>query len=288
MIQAMRLFFEDRGYLEVETPALIPAPPPEIHIDAIPAGNRYLQTSPELFMKRMVASGYDRIFQISRSFRNGERGSLHLPEFTLLEWYRAGIGYVELMEECEALLIHVSHHLGKGPNLHYQGMDIDMKPPWDRISVHDAFRSFSSWTPEDAVKEGCFDEIMIQDLEPHLGKVRPTFLYDYPAPFAALARIKPNEPGIAERFELYIGGVELANGFTELTEVKEQGERFLREQQKRKEMGKPVYPLPHRFLRSLEHLPPCAGIALGVDRLAMVFSDASDIKEVVPFTPEEA
>jgi lysyl-tRNA synthetase class 2 len=287
MIQAIRLFFEKKGYLEVETPVLISTPPPELHIDAIPAGNGYLQTSPELLMKRILASGYERIYQIARSFRNGERGPLHLPEFTLLEWYRVGIGYRELMQECEDLLLQLSLEFGDGDYLQYRGMKIQIDPPWERISVHDAFRRFSSWTPEDALEADCFDEVMVRDLEPRLGMVQPTFLYDYPTPLAALARRKSSDPRIAERFELYVGGVELANGFSELIDPKEQKERFHDEEQRRRKVGKPGYPWPHKFLEMLEHLPPCAGIALGVDRLAMIFSDAGEIDDVVSFTPEE-
>jgi lysyl-tRNA synthetase class 2 len=288
MTQAIRSFFEGKGYLEVQTPKLIPAPAPETHIDAVPAGDGYLQTSPELFMKRMLASGYERIFQISTCFRKGERGRFHLPEFTMLEWYRMGIGYMELMEECEDLILWVSHRMGTGDILRFQGTGIHISKPWERLSVRDAFLRFSTQSPEDALAVGCFDEIMVRDLEPHFGKGRPTFLYDYPAPLAALAQRKPNDPRVAERFEVYMGGVELANGFTELTDAGEQRARFHTERQKREEMGKPVYPCPHRFLTMLEHLSPCAGIALGVDRLAMIFSDAGEIDDVVPFTPEEA
>ena len=287
MVQAIRLFFIERDYLEVETPQLIPAPTPEVNIDPIPAGDRYLHSSPELCMKRLLAANYSRIFQISRCFRAGERGDFHLPEFTLLEWYRTGIDYTSLMKECEALILWVSQNLDLGEKICFQENEIDLRSPWERISVSDAFHRHTSLTPELALNRGCFDEVMVNEIEPHLGINTPTFLYDYPAPLAALARLRPDHQGLAERFEIYVGGVELANGFSELTDEQEQRARFEREQQLRRNLGKQVYPMAERFLKSLGHLPEAAGIALGVDRLAMIFADRAKVDDVVAFTPEE-
>jgi len=287
MVQAIRLFFIERDYLEVETPQLIPAPTPEVNIDPIPAGDRYLHSSPELCMKRLLAANYSRIFQISKCFRAGERGHLHLPELTLLEWYRAGIDYTLLMKECEALILWVSQSLDLGEKICFQENEIDLRSPWERISVSDAFHRHTSLTPELALNRGCFDEVMVNKIEPHLGINTPTFLYDYPAPLAALARLRPDHQGLAERFEIYVGGVELANGFSELTDEQEQRARFEREQQQRRNLGKQVYPMAERFLKSLGHLPEAAGIALGVDRLAMIFADRPQVDDVVAFTPEE-
>lgn len=287
MVQAIRLFFIERDYLEVETPQLIPAPTPEVHIDPIPAGDRYLHSSPELCMKRLLAANYSRIFQISRCFRAGERGDLHLPEFTLLEWYRAGIDYTLLMKECEALILWVSQSLDLGEKICFQENEINLRGPWERISVSEAFHRYTSLTPELALNRGCFDEVMVDEIEPHLGINTPTFLYDYPAPLAALARLRPDHQGLAERFEIYVGGVELANGFSELTDEQEQRARFEREQQQRSDLGKRVYPIAEKFLKSLAHLPEAAGIALGVDRLAMIFADRPKVDDVVAFTPEE-
>ncbi len=287
MIQSIRVFFMEREYLEVETPQLISELAPEVHIEAIRAGNGYLHTSPELCMKRLLASGFPKIFQISRCFREGERGDYHLPEFSLLEWYRTGIDYKALMNECEALIRFVSQRLDMGWKIHYRSNEIDLKKPWERISVKEAFDKYASISLDRALDEGCFDRVMVGEIEPNLGSMRPTFLYDYPAGMAALARLKPGNRALAERFEIYIAGLELANGFSELNDPVEQRARFERALQIRDAEGKGLYPMPERFLRSLEHMPDAAGIALGVDRLAMLFSGALKIDEVVSFTPEE-
>ena len=287
MIQAIRRFFFTRDYLEVETPCLIPAPPPEIHIDAVRAGADYLHTSPEICMKRLLSAGFPKIFQISRCFRAGERGTLHLPEFSLLEWYRAGIDYHALMDECTELLLSLSKDLKTGNRIRYQGREIDLNASWPKISVHDAFDRYAPMTLETALKRDCFDEIMVREIEPQLVSEGPIFLYDYPACFAALARLKPDNPALAERFEIYMGGLELANGFSELTDAGEQRDRFEKEYQKRQSLGKECYPMPEKFLISLEHLPEAAGVAVGIDRLVMIFSDTDTIDDVVAFTPEE-
>jgi elongation factor P--(R)-beta-lysine ligase len=287
ILQAIRSFFQAEGYLEVETPLLIPAPAPELHIDAVQAGTLFLHTSPELCMKRMIASGYEKIFQICRCFREGERGANHLPEFTLLEWYRAEADYRSLMNECEDMFLYLSTTLGSGEKLTYQGRDIDLRRPWPRLTVKDAFQQYANTSPENALAAGDFDEIMVTRIEPHLGIHKPTFLCDYPASCAALARTKPKEPQSAERFELYLAGLELANAFSELTDVEEQRRRFEREREERKRLGKKTYPAPDKFLEALHFMPESAGIALGVDRLIMIFADRKSIDSVVAFTPEE-
>jgi lysyl-tRNA synthetase class 2 len=287
ILQAIRLFFIHEGYLEVETPHRIPAPAPESHIDAVPSGSWFLHTSPELCMKRLLAAGYEKIFQICRCWREGERGSQHTPEFTLLEWYRANSDYLGLMEECEALIQRVASTLGLSETLRYHGQTIELSPPWERISVDDAFQRYAHIPMKKALAEHCFDEIMVEEIEPHLGRSKPTFLYDYPGERAALARLKKKDPSLAERFELYIGGLELANAFSELIDAEEQRKRFLSEQSYRRSLSKLSYPLPEKFLKELEAMPPAAGIALGVDRLVMVMLDAHTIDDVVAFTPEE-
>ncbi len=287
LLQAIRHFFSERAYLEVETPHRIPTPAPESHIDAIPSLTWFLHTSPELCMKRMMATGYDKIFQICRCWREQERGSLHLPEFTLLEWYRAGGDYRSLMDECEEMIDFAARVAGKGSPVHFRDRRIDLSSPWDRLSVFEAFQHHARMTLADALKKDLFDEIMVQEIEPKLGLIKPTFIYDYPAERGALARLKDGDPAVAERFELYMGGVELANGFSELVDSEEQRRRFNAENEIRQARGKPVYSMPDRFLAELEKMPPAAGIALGVDRLVMVFSDARTIDEVVAFTPEE-
>ena len=287
ILQGIRQFFIEKGYLEVETPHRIPTPAPESHIDAIPSGTWFLHTSPELCMKRLMASGYEKIFQICRCWRERERGGQHLPEFTLLEWYRTGGDYHSLMEECEGLIRFVARAIGLGQKIIFRDREIDLSKPWQEISVKEAFRFYTKISITEALEQNLFDEIMVQEIEPNLGVEIPTFIYDYPAERGALARLKQEDPSVAERFELYIGGLELANGFSELVDSEEQRKRFHLENENRQSIGKRIYSMPDKFLAELDNMPPSAGIALGVDRLAMFFWDAKTIDEVVAFTPEE-
>jgi len=287
IVQGIRYFFTKQGYLEVETPHRIPTPAPESHIDAFVSGTWFLHTSPELCMKRMLAAGYEKIFQICHCWRERERGIQHIPEFTLLEWYRAGCDYWALMEECESLIQTVAASVGLGEKIIFRNHEIDLGGPWERISVEESFRRYAKTSMKEALDRNFFDEIMVEDIEPQLGIGKPTFIYDYPAQRGALARLKDRDQTIAERFELYMGGLELANGFSELTDPEEQRKRFIQENKNRSLLGKPVYPMPDKFLAELEEMPPSAGIALGVDRLVMVFLNAETIDEVVAFTPED-
>jgi len=287
ILQGIRHFFVGEGYLEVETPHRIPTLAPESHIDAILSGSWFLHTSPELCMKRMMAAGYEKIFQICRCWRDRERGSQHLPEFTLLEWYRAGADYHSLMEDCERFIRCVAAAIGLGQHIFFREREINLSEPWERISVKEAFRYYSQTSMTEALERNLFDEVMVRDIEPRLGVKKPTFIYDYPAERGALARLKPEDPSVAERFELYIGGLELANGFSELVNSDEQRKRFLHENENRQSVGKFVYSMPDKFLAELDWMPSTAGIALGVDRLVMVFLDVETIDEVVAFTPEE-
>ena len=287
ILREIKRFFVESAYLEIETPYRVPAPAPESHIDAIGSGDWYLQTSPELCMKRLMAAGYEKIFQICRCWREGERGSRHLPEFTMLEWYRAGCDYQGLMKECEEMIRRVAASVGAGERLVYLDREIDLKGPWERISVKKAFERYSTVTTGEALLRDTFDEVMVRDIEPRLGAGRPTFIYDYPAERRALARLKEEDPTEAERFELYIGGLELANGFSELVDPQEQRIHFQEENDYRVSMGRAAYAISERFLEELGNMPPSAGIALGVDRLVMVFTDARRIDDVVAFTPEE-
>jgi len=287
LVQAIRHFFTERKYLEVETPYLIPAPAPELHIDAIRADGGFLHTSPELCMKRLLAAGYPKIFQICRCFRQGERGRRHLPEFTLLEWYREDTNYLALMDECEEVVVFILEELGLPPLMQFQGRTLDFQRPWNRLTVQQAFERYASDPLDQALACGRFDEILTYEIEPSLGFPNPVFLYQYPSSLAALSRLSKDTPGVAERFELYVAGVELANAFSELTDSVEQRARFEKERAKRKEQGKTVYPLSEKFLRSLSYMPESAGIALGVDRLVMLLSNQKEIDPVVAFTPEE-
>jgi lysyl-tRNA synthetase class 2 len=287
IIETVRAFFSAEGFLEIETPVRIPAPAPEIHIDTQESGDWFLQPSPELCMKRLLAAGYEKIFQICRCFRKGERGGRHVPEMTLLEWYAARFDYLDMMRQCEELIAYLAARLGLGHQLSYQGHAVDLTRPWDRLSVSDAFLRYGGMTAEAALDQDCFDEIMGIHIEPALGLDRPLFLYDYPARCGALARLKPGDPSVAERFELYIAGMEVCNAFSELTDPLEQRARFESENRAREAGGKTVYPSAEPFLQALGSMPPAAGNALGVDRLVMLFTNAAAIDEVVAFTPEE-
>ena len=255
IIQSIRRFFINRGYLEVETPVIIPAPAPEANIDAIRIQGGFLQTSPELCMKRLLSAGFKKIFQICKCFRDAERGHLHLPEFTMLEWYCADTDYLFLMDECESMIKHVVHEVGIGEIIKYQGKRIDLSGEWERLTVKEAFKIFAGTTPDKAIVSGDFDVITVTQIEPGLNSGRPVFLYNYPVSQAALAKINRDDPGVAERFELYMGGLELANAFSELTDADEQRKRFLAEAENREKTGKIQYPFPERFINDLEHMP---------------------------------
>ncbi|MHB8709672.1 MAG: amino acid--tRNA ligase-related protein, partial [Desulfuromonadales bacterium] len=282
ILQQVRAFFVGRGLLEVETLQRIPANAPELHIDAVAADGWVLHSSPELAMKRLFAAGYPDLFQLCKVWRDGERGDRHLPEFTLLEWYRREADYTALLADCEALL----DYLVPSGELAWQGDVIDLTPPWPRLSVAEAFRRHAPCSVDEALATGRFDEVLALEVEPRLG-AGPVFLIDYPAPLAALARLKPGDPTVAERCELYLGGLELANGFSELTDPVEQRARFTADETARRAAGKPPRRLPEPYLAELGNLPPCAGIALGIDRLVMLLTDTPDIGEVVAFTPEQ-
>ncbi len=286
IIAALRDFFRIHDFLEIETPNRIPAPAPETHVDSFRCGDWFLHPSPELCMKRLLAAGYENIFQICKCYREGERGARHLPEFTLLEWYRAGADYQDLMSDCEELLSHLLRHDLTNSPLAYQGRVIDLTLPWERITVDDAFRRYAGMTAEDAVRDDLFEEVLVDRIEPRLGFGKPAFLYDYPLPLGSLAKKRQDNPAVAERFEWYLFGMEMANGFSELTDATEQRRRFEESARERKRLEKEDSPLPEPFLRDLTYVPDAAGIALGVDRLVMILTDSPVIDHVVAFTPE--
>ena len=283
IIQQIRAFFIAQQFLEVETPHRIPANAPELHIDAVAAENWFLHTSPELCMKRLLAAGYEKLFQICHCWRAGERGSKHLPEYTMLEWYHSHCDYLQLMSDCESLLLQLSSNR----QIEWQGGIIDLSPPWPRMTIAEAFNKFSPIPLSEALSSDQFDTIMALEIEPKLPTHQPIFLTDYPVEHASLARKNPSDPQVAERFELYIGGLELANGFSELTDPQEQRQRFAAEELQRRQYGKSPYPTPTPFLRELGTLPPSAGIALGIDRLVMLLCDKNLIDAVICFTPEQ-
>jgi lysyl-tRNA synthetase class 2 len=288
LIQAVRAFFINRGYLEVDTPVRLPVLIPEAYNEPMESNDHFLQTSPEICMKRLVAeSGCQKIFQICKCYRKNERGDRHLPEFTMLEWYRTQSDYHSLMEECEELICDLARVSGHSESIVFKDVKISLEKPWRRLSVADAFKQYSPVTVEHALEQNMFDEVLCRNIEQHLGINKPVFLYDYPTALGALARKKKGDPSVAERFELYIGGLELANGFSELTDANEQRLRFEQDLKSINCQERAAGKMPERFLEALPHLPETAGLALGLDRLAMVLFNAERIDQVVTFVPEE-
>ncbi len=287
IVQAVRSFFIQKNFLEVETPLRIPAPAPEATIDAVSSDGWFLQTSPELCMKRLLCAGYPRIFQICKSFRKKERGSRHLPEFTLLEWYAADTSYIEMMDQCEELIRYACKAIGCGDSIVYQEKPIDFTHPWPKMSVNEAFDTYATLSLEHALSRNCFHETIAFEVEPHLGIGKPLFLFDYPESQRAFSKLKSGEPALAQRFELYIQGIEICNAFSEITDPAEQRQRFEEERNARIISGKEMYPMPERFLQSLDDMPEASGNALGMDRLVMLFSDTPIIDDVIAFMPEE-
>ncbi|MBU4236568.1 MAG: EF-P lysine aminoacylase GenX [Proteobacteria bacterium] len=289
---SLRSFFVRQQFLEVDTPIRQPLLLPELNIEPLASEGWFLQASPELCMKRLLAAGCSRIFQLCNCFRKGERGQLHLEEFTMLEWYRTNADYEDLMADCEALLSSLLADLGgmdlcavSNGSLRTGDRVISLQAPWDRLSVHEAFARFSPVSIEQAMANDTFDEILVEYVEPFLGVDRPLFLYDYPVELGSLARSKYGFPLLAERFELYINGIELANGFSELTDSREQRQRFERELELMDDERRLRSSMPERFLEELAGLDRAAGIALGVDRLLMLLMGKESVGEVVSFAP---
>jgi lysyl-tRNA synthetase class 2 len=346
ILGAVRDFFDGEGFIEVETPALQVSPGLEPHLQAFAtllhdprdgaAKPRYLHTSPEFAMKKLLAGGMTQIWQLAHVFRDGERGATHHPEFAMLEWYRAGATYRDLMDDCENLLRAAQaaaptptlpRQRGRematapgalppppagerrGGGLTWHGHTADARLPFERLSVAEAFARFAGidilatardpQRPDFALLaaaaehagiaphpgddwEALYFRIFLDRIEPHLGIGAPTILYDYPVSMAALSRPQLGDSRLAERFELYICGLELANAFSELTDAAEQRARFLADQVRKQSLYGETYPIDEDFLAALEHgLPDCAGIALGFDRLVMLGTGADHIEEVL-------
>ncbi len=312
---ALRGWFAEEGFTEVETGILQVSPGNEAHLhafatDAIsPAGERterFLRTSPEFACKKLLAAGERRIFEFARVFRNRERGALHHPEFTLLEWYRAEEPYDALMTDCAALVALAAQRAG-AREFQFRGRTADPFAAPERITVADAFGQFaridllatlSSGSADrnalasqaarerirlanDDTWSDIFSRVLVERIEPSLGLGRLTILDEYPVIEAALARPKPSDPRVAERFELYACGVELANGFGELTEPTEQRRRFALEMDEKHRLYGERYPIDEDFLAALAHMPPASGIALGFDRLVMLALGASRVDQVM-------
>ena len=318
IIGTIRAHFSAQGFIEVDTPVLLSGPAPEPHIEAPaatiidPSGKsrRYLQTSPELPMKRLLGAGLERIFQIAPVFRQNDFSPSHRPEFRMLEWYRRGEGWESLLRDCEDLLRACATKLLGNATLTYSGQTIDLAKDFRRVTMDEAFRKHAGFSILDKLKTAelrqCLDQlgihhhpsdtwddlfhrVFLDKVEPKLLEdPAPLFLTHYPAPLAALARQSPEDPRVSERFELYLGGLELANGFGELTCPTEQRKRFEEDRAWRVQHGMQDYPFDERFFQALETLPPSAGIALGVDRLMMLLLNAQNIKEISLIPWEEA
>jgi elongation factor P--(R)-beta-lysine ligase len=292
LFQFVRLFFREQGFLEVDTPVRQPIVIPERNIRLQKSGSWFLQASPELCMKRLLAAGCEKIFQICPCFRAEERGRLHLEEFMMLEWYRTGADYLDLMADCEAFLRYIKENfsitcaeqLSSLSESIFFGPDaIEFGGSWPRVSVEEAFSLYSPVHLEDALGSGRFEEVLVERIEPHLGTGSPLFLYDYPIEQASLAKTKDSNPRVVERFELYLTGIELANGFSELTDSHEQRQRLTAELQEMDEGPG----MPELFLHSLDRLDHAAGIALGLDRLFMLILGKKSLGEVVAFAPSD-
>lgn len=268
IVRTIRAFFDGRGFCEVETPVRIPAPANEAFLEPPPAGKeRWLRTSPELHMKRLLAAGAGKIYQMGPCFREAELGRRHNPEFTMLEWYRPNEGIAALYDDVAALVSEV--------------MGAPLTP--QVIPVATIYREVAGWDPLEHWNEDRFDEDMALKIEPALPQMGLVYLVDYPAPAAALARLNPKDPRVAERFEAYLNGIEIANGYGELTDTTEQRQRFEATIAMRQARGLPTYPLDEPFLKALPAMPPTAGIALGIDRLVMLACGKSNLAEVRPF-----
>ncbi len=317
--RAVRAWFEAGGFTEVETAALQVSPGNEAHLHGFstdlvgPDGatrGLFLRTSPEFACKTLLAAGETRIFEFARVWRNRERGALHHPEFTLLEWYRTGESYEALMADCARLLALAAETVGRGA-FEWRGRVADPFAEPERLSVAEAFDRFAGIdlldtldpkgdgdrdalaaaaaargvrTAPDDTWADVFSRLMVERIEPNLGIGRPTILFEYPACEAALARRAPRDPRLAERFELYVCGVELANAFGELTDAGEQRRRFEAEMAEKARVYGERYPIDEDFLAALAGMPPASGAALGFDRLVMLATGAARIEEVL-WTP---
>lgn len=298
LLKKIRDFFEARDVLEVETPLLCYTSVPDPFIESIPAyfqknpqtkaETYYLQTSPEYAMKRLIAAHGRSIYQLTKAFRQGEIGRFHNPEFTILEWYRMQFDHHDLMNDMDEFLQHVLN-----------------TAPADRITYAELFQKFLNINPHESTpdqlaaiakahqlniesiitdRDTWLNLLMSHCIEPHLGKETPIFIYDFPASFASLARINPENPEVASRFEVYWHGIELANGFHELQDAKEQRQRFLQQLHERKQLNLNQLPIDEKLLSALAHgLPDCAGVALGIDRLILLATKHQHIKAVLSF-----
>jgi lysyl-tRNA synthetase class 2 len=309
IIDAIRQFFKSQDFTEVETPLLVPYPDPSpfnevFEVSPVLEKRAFLTPSPEFFMKKLLASGSGNIFQICKAFRDSpELSPLHNPEFTILEWYRINADYTHIMTDCENLLNFISQTTPISPT-HL----ISLTSPWLRLSIKESFQKYADvnldefldfkkarqicqkkgyQVSENSTWEQLYHQIFLNEVELKLPKEKPLILYDYPAPLAALARLKPTDPRYAERFEFYLAGLEIGNGYSELTDPQEQEKRLKQDVEIRKSLGMRLFPYDKYFVAAVKNLPPCGGIAVGVDRLIMALTGAKIISEVLPFPAQK-
>jgi lysyl-tRNA synthetase class 2 len=270
LMQSIRAFFDYVGFVEVETPIRMKTPCMELHIDAEPSGSRWLRTSPELYHKKLLAQGAQNIFEIGKCFRQGERGDRHHPEYTMLEWYRAGGDYNAMLADTQALISKVLS-------------GVSGSQPWKIWTVEEAYEEFAGWNPVKNFDADRFDFDMVEKIEPALPKDVPVILKDYPAECCALARLKADNPQVAERWELYLGGIEMANAYSELTDPVEQRARFEKWGEQRQSLEKALYPIDEEFIQCLKKIPSAGGCALGIDRLLMAATGSASFDDILPF-----
>jgi lysyl-tRNA synthetase class 2 len=290
LMKTIRSWFDSRDFVEVDTPQRVPSPGLDLHLQAFESSGLWLITSPEYQMKRLLAGGLARIYQLVHCFRDGERSSAHNPEFSMLEWYRAFAGIDEVIDDTQDIIGYCAEQLNANTTIRVGDRRIDLKPPYERITVLEAFAKFASLPRTQVLDlvendEDTYFRRLIDEVEPALAAIdRPVFLTDFPARHASLARLRPSDPQVCERFELYVGGRELCNGFGELTDPDEQRSRLEHDVCQRKLESKPVYPIDEGFLEALvDGMPPSGGNALGIDRLLLLLTGASSIDRVLAF-----
>jgi elongation factor P--(R)-beta-lysine ligase len=311
VINLIRQFFESQGFFEIETPLFVPSPGMEEHLHGFKteyinhqgeSETYYLPTSPEFAIKKALGSGFENVFEIARSFRNhGELGKLHHPEFNMLEWYRTDADYQDVMTDTENLIHFLVEHF---PTHHYANFSWEL--PFKKRTIAQVFidevnidlakglDDFSYWKrsaeerlgvqiPNDDTFDDIFFRLWIQCIEGKLGQTQPEIVYDYPAHMSALSKIKSDNPRWAERFELYIRGIEIGNAFSELTDSNEQESRFIHANLEREKMGYPPHPVDYELIRAVGKMKPTGGIAIGIERLLMVLTHTEDIREFFLF-----
>lgn len=282
ILRAVREWFQVQGFVEAEPNLIVPSPGAETHIDAVRADGGYLHTSPEFAMKRLVAAGEEKMFYLGKCWRKGESGPLHAPEFTMIEWYRAGAPYAQIMDDCVEI-VRVAARTAQAAMLTWREKSCDPFTAAEQISVRDAFEHLCP-VPMPADSDA-FSAALVQHVEPHLGDGALTLLTEYPIREAALARRAAHDASIAERFELYACGVELANGFGELTDPVEQRRRLIEAMDEKEKRYGQRWPIDEDFLAALAHMPPTSGVAMGFDRVVMLATGARHINDVL-WTPQ--